>query len=146
VAAAPFVRLVLFGVLAGVTYYALLSFIMPLMPFDKFPHWLRALWSTPELGLLVWFGMLGICTALLAAIPASCLLLWGVGKRSFALGVIVALLVAGYDVASAVLEYPTSSDILAMDAINFVSFALALPAVVALLLIRRNCIGPTRHT
>lgn len=126
-------RTILLGLLAALSYYALLSLVAPALPYVPIPAWWRDVWLSPGAAALTWFGLMDAAAAFFAAVPVAVLLIWRIREGASAVGLATGVLVAAYVLCSAVVEYGTGSKILFAAANQFIWVSLALP-VVALIL------------
>ena len=128
-------RSFLVALVGGVAYYLLLDVVYYHAPYADMPHgWREHLPSAP-VAVFIWFTLVNLGGALLAAIPVSIGIICTTKSHRASVGFVAGAAPAAVILVSGFLEYGVPHRLIAwmVDVAQYVSIAVAVVAVIALL-------------
>lgn len=141
-------RQVVFVCVATVAYYAILGLVRESLPSATIPTWWRALWPSPNVGVVSWLSAMDIVSAFASAAVIAVMSIAVLKNNRGRVGIIVGVLCATYVGISATMAYvPLSSgSVIVMLVVQFAALSLAVPLTIKLVELCTLTIGskPTR--
>jgi hypothetical protein len=122
--------------LAGAAVYcALLWLLYAKAPYAAIPHWWRHFAPNGPVALVIWFSLLNVGGAILAAVPVAFGLVLGLKVHRFAFGLAIGVVPAAYIVAGGLIEFgvPARVEAWVVEITQFFAVGLAVVAMVALI-------------
>ena len=117
---------------AGVAvYYALLALLSANAPYTAAPHWWHQLVPSSAIAVTVWFTLLNVSVAILAAVPVAFGLMRTIPVPNIRLGLVIGAVPAIYIVGGGLVEFgvPRTFAAWGIDAAQFLAVALAVVIV-----------------